>query len=113
MIFRQIADPANVASTLEGFDCPKRTLAAAIGLTLGMLSLWFNGSRGLSYESQYAVLEFVRFARKLSQESDVPVDFRQTEKIMKLYTNRYRECLEEQVLKLDSELKTSGQGDSE
>lgn len=84
MIYQAIK-PDTVLNKLKKLAVPRTTFAAVLGRSGTLVSLYLSGRKGLSYEMQAEVSRVLEFFDDLVKECAVPVDFRQTEKIMSLW----------------------------
>lgn len=72
---RQFIDPRRIVKQLEMLHVPRYTLAALLGISEPLLSLWVSRQRSLSLVAQKNVLEIMEFLEHVTSRSQLPVDF--------------------------------------
>jgi hypothetical protein len=90
----QLFKARDVARVQEKYNVPNRTLAALWDISEPMISLFKSGQRGLSREAQSRGFLVLRFIKNTAEDSALPVDFSQTERMVELF-ERYRQRYDE------------------
>ena len=96
MIYQAIK-PNTVLNKLKKLNIPQATFAAVLDCSDTMVSLFLSGQRGLSYAMQEEVCDVLDFFDYLTEEYSVPVDFRQTDKIV-AHWKVYKEKLDQNTV---------------
>jgi cyanate lyase len=108
MIFQGIR-PKTVLKKLEKHNIPRATLAAVLGRSDTLVSLFLGGSKGLSYEMQRQLCEALEFFDDVVERSAAPVDFRQADRIVTLWREYKAKLDESAVIKSAAELEEEDQ----
>ena len=99
----QHARPREVAELLTRHKIPQLTIARLIGRSQPALCLYLNGKRGLTLDTEVALLKVLRFLSELAEESKVPVDFSNIKKLRPLWLQHLRLESEAQLIELVDE----------